>query len=105
MGAIHGCDTSSAIEYIGHDIFNIHVFVTFSSYEIFLYGLSNHFHIFKYHVFSSFCRNFTLRSIEFINLLLATLVDIFYLFLVKYVNLKLYLVFSSLLVVPIFYSY
>ena len=41
-----------------------------------------------------------LRSIEFIDLL-ATLVDIFYLFLVKYVNLKLYLVFGSLLVVPI----
>ena len=58
MGAIHGCNSFGAIEYIGHGIFNIHVFVTFSYSLILLYGLDNHFHMFKYHVFSLFCRNF-----------------------------------------------
>ena len=58
MGAINGCNPFGAIEYIGHGIFNIHVFVTFSYSLILLYGLDNHFHMFKYHVFSLFCRNF-----------------------------------------------
>ena len=61
MGAIHGCNFFGAIEYIGHGIFNIHVFVTFSYSLLFLYGLGSHFHIFKYHVFSLFRRNFNVE--------------------------------------------